>query len=151
MLGRFIVAAGGAEHADFGVLAEIETDGADQIADVFDEEQIQRLDIDAIHGLHDVMGFEMAAFAGVDLDDAIGEAGDAVGVALGGEIADDDADTQACGRDAKGGFDEGGLAAAGRAHQIDRENAGSAQTACDSCAANLVVELQNVLDNLRLA
>jgi hypothetical protein len=37
------------------------------------------------------MGFEVAPFAGVDLHDVVGEARHAVGVALGGEIADDDA------------------------------------------------------------
>jgi 4-hydroxy-3-methylbut-2-en-1-yl diphosphate synthase IspG/GcpE len=41
MLGCFVVAAGGAEHADLQVLAEVEPDGADQVADVFDEEEIE--------------------------------------------------------------------------------------------------------------
>ena len=53
-----------------------------------------RGEVDAFEGLADVVGFEVAALAGVDLDDLIAEGGHAVGVAGGGEVADDDGEAE---------------------------------------------------------
>ena len=116
VFGGFVVAASGAENADFGVLAKIKTDRANQVADVFDDQDVQLADIDFLHGLQDVMGFKMAAFAGVDLHHVFGKDGHTVGVALGGQIADDHAQAVFAGQALEGLFHQQGFTALAGAH-----------------------------------
>ena len=75
VFGGLVVAAADAEDADLGILAEVEADGADEVADVLDEEQVDLREVEARNGLADVVGFEVAAFAGVDLDDLVADSG----------------------------------------------------------------------------
>src|SRR6185437_5634125 len=92
VLERLVFAFGdrGQDAAD--VFAKVEARGADQVADVFDQQQIELLDRPAFERGLDHAGFEVAERAGRDLADpgaAAGGAGEALGVVVGGEIADE--------------------------------------------------------------
>lgn len=64
----FVFAFGDGHQDDALVFTEIEEGRADEISDIFDEEYHVVLEGELRDGGGDHLGFEVAAFAGVDLD-----------------------------------------------------------------------------------
>ena len=120
----FIGAFGGAADNDAEVFAEIVVGGADEIADVFDDEQVEVGEVGIFEGLGDHQGVEMAGAVGLELDGVDAEGADSVGVAFGFDVAFDDEDFALGGEAADGLFDEAGFAGAGGAQDIEGEKLG---------------------------
>ena len=60
--------------------AEVKSGGADEVADVFDEQDAVLQGGQVLQGVADCVGVEVAAFAGVDLPGSYASGGDAGGV-----------------------------------------------------------------------
>lgn len=68
---RFIVAFGGRGEYEPKIFAEIKAGGADQVAAIFDEQKIKRVQLPADERTIDRVGIEVANRAGGDLFDPI--------------------------------------------------------------------------------
>ena len=123
ILRRLVVALGGREQRHVAVLAEVETRGTDEIADILDEQDIQTRQLHMVQGVVHHVRVEMAGGAGGDLVRRHALGADARGVVLGFEVALDDGQAQFIPQRAEGGFKQQRLAGAGRGHEVDDEHA----------------------------
>jgi len=146
VLGGLVIALGHTEHADLQILAQIEAHRADQVAHVLDEQQVDRIEVQLPHRLADLVGVEAAALAGVDLHDMRGPASESLGVARGGQVADDHPRAANAGESLQRRLQQSRLSAAGPAHQVDRVDAGVAQRPAVQLR-DFVVELEHVFDH----
>ena len=89
---RFVVAFGDAENSNFRVFAEIKFGGTGDVADVFDDEKIDSIEVEFAEAALDKRGFEMTCAAGEELNDRHAEFFDALGVACCRDIAFEHAD-----------------------------------------------------------
>ena len=82
-----------AEDADLDRLAQIELGRASDVADVFDEQQIECVEIEFTQAAFHQRRFEMARAAGEQLHDWHVQLGNAVGIARGGDVAFEHSDS----------------------------------------------------------
>ena len=104
------------------MLAEVEQGRADQVADVLHEEQRAVGRRKCLDGALHHAGVQMAPSTGVHLDGARSGPLDAFRVVGGLLVPFDDADLAGGGEPGDGALQQRGLARAGRAHQVDRED-----------------------------
>ena len=125
VLDGLVVALGHRENHDGQVLAQVKVDRADQVAHIFDKDDVDVLQtnglVERVNGLHDHVALEMAQAARVDLDG--GHAGflHGDGVDIRGNIALDDGAAQASlvAQALVGAQDRGGLARTGARQDVD--------------------------------
>ena len=144
ILQGLVVALGDGGHADADMLAQPEFCGADQIADVVDDDGLHAGQVQLRNGLLDHVGLQVAGTLGVQLDGPDAQGGHALGVLGGVEVALDDRHGAAV--DAAVGQDllqEGGLAAAGGSQQIHHPDATAVQVGPDQ-VGDLVVLIEYV-------
>ena len=104
--------------------AEFETRGADEIADVLDDEQIELGEVELIERAVQHDRVEVALAPGVDLDGGSRAGrGGAVRVNGGGNVAVHNRDAQFVFETRECLLDQLGLARAGRGHDVDGEHA----------------------------
>jgi hypothetical protein len=105
------------------MLAEVEGRRADQIANIFDEEQFDmvpaRLLLEAVKAFVGQGCVEVAGPAGGELDDRHPFGPDALGIELGFDVAFDDPDGDFPFQRFDGVFEQGGLAGTGAADQVE--------------------------------
>ena len=127
VLERLVVALRHRGDQHLGSLTEIEERGADQVADVLDEDDRARLRLELGQRARHHLRVEVATGAGVDLHGARAGRADPVGVALGRLIALDH------GRREPGltqrALEQRGLPRARRADQVQRQRAAGGQPA----------------------
>jgi len=124
ILEGLVVALGNAGYTDTQMLAQQELGGADQIADIVDDNGLDPFQIKLRQGMLDHIGLQMAGALGVELDGADTDLLHALGILGGIEVALDDGHPPAV--DARIGqhlLEQGGLAAARCAQQIDHADA----------------------------
>ena len=110
---------------DHGVLycTGVEFRRADQIADVFQDHEIQRLGSEALKSLGSHACVQMAHAAGVKLDDFGTGLFDGGCINIGIDVGFHDADLEVVFQSRDGAFQGSGLTGSGRAHQVQQENA----------------------------
>jgi hypothetical protein len=138
ILQRFIFTFGGGEEGDAEVLTEIEGGWANEIADIFDEEQIEGAGVETADGTADHFSVEMAESAGGDLNDRGAVGAEALSIVVGGEIADDDGGPQAPGEPPNRLTKQLGFAGAGGGNEIDREDTESAEEAAVAFGLSII-------------
>jgi hypothetical protein len=119
---RLVLALGDADQQHVQVSADVELGGADQVADVLHEQQVHAVGAQLVDGGSDPGRLQMAVAAegaGVDLEGLDTQLLDALGVQRGLDVALDDLD--AFSQPLHRLLDQGGLARARRAHQVDEE------------------------------
>ena len=143
------VALGDRDDHHLGALAEVEQRRADQVADVLDEHQraVRRVELGQRRAHH--LGVEVTAGAGVDLDHRAAGAADPLGVERGLLVALDDRDRAPRRQVADGALQQRGLAGAGRAHQVEREDPRSASQARLSRGERVVLGQHVLLEHDR--
>ena len=104
------------------MLAEIEAGRTHQIADVFDEQNIDRAEIERVQRVMQHMRVEVAGLAGGDLYGGHAFRSHAPSIILSLEIAFDDSDAKPAADGIDGGLQQAGLPRSGRRHQIDGED-----------------------------
>src|SRR5574340_297216 len=122
-----VVAFGYREERDVEILAEVEARPADQVADVLDEQDVDAVEIHVVHRVVHQMGVEVAGSAGDDLVCLYALGTDAKGVVLGFEVALDHRAGEFVLQRGERGFEQRGLAGAGRRHQVDGEKAAAVE------------------------
>lgn len=123
----FVVTFGDGEEDDFGVFAEVVAGGADEVADVFDKEDVDVVEVPVDEVALDHGAIEVAGAASGDLFDGVAVAGEAAGVVVGLDVAGEDGYAEARGLVAEGFeslFKEGGFAGAGRRDEVEAEETG---------------------------
>ena len=110
----FVFAFGDGEKDETEVFAEVVAGGADEVADVFDEEQVEVLEVPVFEGIVDHLCVEVAGGAGDDLLDGRSASSKSHGVVVGCEVSDESGDAEVMGA-AHGErfFEEHGFARAG--------------------------------------
>jgi hypothetical protein len=92
VFGGFVVAFGDGEDGDFVGFAEVEGRGADEVADVFDEEQIEAVDWELVKGVANLGSGQMAGAVGIYLMSGCAGFSYSLCVDIGLDVAFDDAD-----------------------------------------------------------
>jgi hypothetical protein len=100
------------------VLANIETRGANEVTNVFDEKDIEPLQLDVVQGYMDHVRVEVTGHAGGNLDGGHAVAADALGVVLRLQITLDDSNPHPGRQGLDRCFKQAGLAAARAGHDI---------------------------------
>src|SRR5664279_5532248 len=127
MFRGLVVAFGQAEQTYFGRLAQVEPDRADQVADVFDEENVHTIEVQLGQRVADLSGFEVAPLTGGDLDDPVAPPRQTIAVPPRGQIADQNGRPATTLQLPQSGLQERRLAAPGRADEVDCEDAAARQ------------------------
>lgn len=120
---RLVLAFGDREQGDPARFAEVEGGGADEVADILDEQQPARRQRQLIQGVADHVCVEVAALAGVDLHRRRTGRANALGVVLGLLVAFDDRRRHAPAERLQGLHQQGRLAGAGAGEKVDGEDA----------------------------
>ena len=68
IFGRFVIAFGHAQNHDLFIFAEIEFSGTNQVPDVFDDQQVERLQIQGFKGDLNHVPIQVTPAIGIDLD-----------------------------------------------------------------------------------
>ena len=144
ILQRLVGALGDGDDHEFAALAEIEQRRAHQIPDIFDEQQRLRLRIKGLERTPDHLGVEVAARACVHLYRAGAGGLDAFGVEQGFLIAFDHADGPVACQLSDRSLEQGRLARAGRAGDVQRKDVALRQP-CAILLGDEVVLRQNLL------
>ena len=120
---RLVLPFGHGEHHHLVGLAKIKGSRADQVADVLDKQDIQLIQIKGLSGMHNHMGIQVAAGAGVDLLDRYAGGGDPTGVVIGLLITFDHGTAIVSGQVPQGALQQGGLAGTGGGDQVQHQDA----------------------------
>lgn len=115
----FVLPLGNRQNHHFVMLSQIKRSGANQITHVFDEEEIQRVQIEFLGGMPNHVGIEMAAGAGVDLPGRHAGGGNALRIVVGLLVPFDDGTAIPARQISKGPLKGGCLAGARRTHKIE--------------------------------
>src|SRR4051794_28021985 len=153
ILQRFVLTFGDRHQYDAQIFSEIVGRGADEIADVLDEQEIEFIDIPSLQGILHHGCFEMAQGAGGDLLDRGLAAGETHCVIFGGEITHQRRYAVFWLQQGQSFLQEGGFAGAGTRHQADYEDSGASKLLTQS-ARDDVILLQDIapdFDETRLA
>ncbi len=126
------------------IFAKIVGGRTNEIADIFDEEKIEVVEIPAFQGALDHRGFEMAESAGGDLFHGRPAAGEADGVIFRGEIADQRRDAIFGPKKSESFLEKHGLAGAGTRDHADDEDARIVKTLAKRAREEIIL-LQDVL------
>ena len=122
VLDGLVVALGNREDHDREVLAEVEVDGAYEVADVLDEDDVDGIEahalVEGVNRLFDHVALEMAQTARVDLHGGDTRLLHGHGVDVGGDVALDNGGAVAVAEALVGGEDGGGLARAGAREHV---------------------------------
>ena len=119
------------DHVDG--LAEVVDGGADEVADVLDEQIVELAPGKVVQRVVDHLGVEVTGRSGRDRLAPNARGPQPLGVVVGGEIAGERADAMPAAERARGRFEHRGLAGARRSHQVDRDHAARRESARD-CA-----------------
>jgi len=120
---RFVVPLGDTEKSDVAVLSEVEARRADEIPDVFDEQQIDAFEGKLVERLMDEGCIEVACGPRRDLQrrNAVGTDAHRIVVRL--QIPFDDCNPISVAQRHDGGFEESRFSRARRGHEVDGEYA----------------------------
>src|ERR1700753_4276373 len=121
---RLVFAFGGAQHDDLGILAEIVARGTDQVADVLNKQQIERIEVPSVEMPIDHPGVKVASAPGSDLSHRVTVPPKTNGVVLGLKVAREDADPCRRSELLKRTFQKRGLARAWRTEEGPAQRAG---------------------------
>jgi hypothetical protein len=116
VLGRLVIALGHAQQSDVTVLAEVEARGTDEIADIFDEQEIDRRERQLMQRLVDSLRIEMAGGARRDLHGRYAMGAYAHRIVVGSQVPLDHRDSNPALQRHDRRFEQGRLAGAGRGH-----------------------------------
>jgi hypothetical protein len=98
--------------------------GTNEVADIFNEKEVDFCEVDFFHAFLEHDGVEMTHAAGINLDgDFCAGFGGAVGVNAGGDITVYDGNAVTLGEFGQSLLNERGFARAGGCHQVDSEYA----------------------------
>ena len=120
ILQGFVFALGDAEHDNFGVLAQVVAGGANQVADVFDQQQVQRFTIVQPAGqlIFHHPRIQVAGTGGGNLSNGIAVASQTASIVVGLDVAGKNCGPYSCRRRFERLFEQHGLARTRRADQI---------------------------------
>src|SRR5271165_5807250 len=139
ILERLVFAFGGAQQNDLCVFAEVVTGRANQVADVFDDQQVEVLQLPVFKMPADHLGVEVTGTAGGDLLHRKAELGQALGIVLGLQIAGKDGDASAFIHALEGPLQQGRLARAGCTDEVDAKESELPVTLAQLLSQNLVL------------
>ena len=126
---RLVLALGHRKDRDLGALAQIEQGRADEVADILDQDDRARAGLQLGEPARDHRRIEMAAGAGIDLDGRRAGRADALAVVRGRLIALQHKERQRVAQIADRAFEQRGLAGAGGADQVQRQDLAAAKPA----------------------
>jgi len=118
----FVFTFGNREEHHTQGFTEIKGSGANQIADVFDHQQIHRAEIQAFHRFRHHAGFEVAESAGRDLDDGSAGGPEPGRVVVGGEVAHYDPRSQLAAQGSEGGLQQRRFPRTGGGNDIESQH-----------------------------
>ena len=145
ILAGFVVAFGDAEDADLGVLAEIELGRAGDVANVLDEHQVERIEIEFAQSALDERRFQMTRPAREQLDHRHAELRDPVAIAGRRDVTFEHAEAELfqC-RDCF--FEQRSLTGTGSADEVNGGNFFCRELFAVA-AGNLIICSENILKN----
>jgi hypothetical protein len=118
-----VVALGNAQKRHLAILAHVELGRADQIADVFDEKDVEAVRSRLLAASWTWELVRWAAALGVDLHGLGAGGGHAAGIVVGLQVALDDGHVHLVAQVGQSAFEQRGFARPGRAHEIEDQDA----------------------------
>ena len=119
----FVIPLGDRSDEYILMRAQFEVCRADQVADVFDQQQVEFREFELLEGIAQHDRVEVALTTGVDLDGRGPGGSGPVGVDAGGDIAIYGGNLETLSYSLERLFDERGFASAWGGHQVDAEDA----------------------------
>ncbi len=115
----FVFAFGGGKQDNAQGFAEVVGRRTDEIAHIFHDQQLDRVEVEVLSRRQYHIGFEVAEGSGGDLDTGNARSAEALGIIVGFQISHDYAAAQAA--LARGGLEEGGFAGTGGGNDIQHQ------------------------------
>ena len=131
---------------DFGVFPAVEFRGADQVAHVFDEENVEVFAVERLQGFADHAAVEVASAFGIDLYGLCAGSRHTAGVVVGLKVTFDHGHAEFSRKVVQRAFQKGRLAGTGGADEIEHESAATGEVGAKA-RGNAVIGFQYVADN----